>query len=430
MSTRSLADDPGNSVGPVDSVTKWSGHPAFEWLDAVWTGTWCYYFSASVILIGFWFSIGVVPGSYPTPNQPDSLAAACMRFDARHYQQIANSGYQYAPNARSTVAFFPLYPLCARLVARTFGIGTGEALLAVSNFCLVATFVLLARYVSVRLPSSAAGGAWIVWVFAVWPSTLFLRMPYSESLFALLSVLLLYGITRKWPLLVLSVVAGLLTAARPVGMAATFALACHVLLHGPGSRAARAARVLIYCPVACWGLLAYMAYQGMAFGDPLAFARTQAHWTYGSPEGIIDPGAKAIALLTLEPVIGVYDPESKRYWGHTAGPGGPVFSLAFWNPILFGLAVILVAFGAATRWITAPEWVFGAVALAVPYFMRAYEMSMASHARFAAVVVPAHMVAGRVLMTLPPAVSGAATGVLAVVLAFWTALFAAGYSFF
>lgn len=398
------------------------------WFAPALAGACAYYFSALVVLLGVEFGNDVLrPAAHPDQG-PADLASACVQFDGHHYHEIAERGYSYDPTARSTVAFFPAYPLAARAVAAALGCDMVTALLLTSNCAFLASLVVLARYCAVRR-AGPAEPTWALWALAACPATLFFRMAYAESLLVLTSLLVLYGVARRWPLLPLALCAGLASATRPVGIAVSAAFLWHAIRR-PGPWAIRLGRVALFGPVACWGLAAYMAYQAAAFGDPLAFARTQTHWTYRAPVEQPGPGEKARALARLEPIRGVYDPESGRYWGRTGGADNLLFNFSFWNPLLFGLAAGLVALGTACRWLTGPEAVFGAVALGVPYLTRAYEMSMASHGRFAAVVIPAALVAGRLLASLPPAATAGATAASSALLALWTALYVAGYSFF
>ncbi len=135
-------------------------------------------------------------------------------------------------------------------------------------------------------------------------------------------------------------------------------------------------------------------------------------------------------MLAGEPLWGVFTVDSLRYWTRIDRHGNPFFSMFFWNPILFVGTVVLVLFGAYRFWLSGPEVVLGLGLLAIPYLTRAYEMSMASHARFAAVVIPAYLVLGRLLPARPAWVPWSILGGLSMVLLAWSALFAAGYYFF
>src|SRR5207249_2578411 len=93
------------------------------------------------------------------------------------------------------------------------------------------------------------------------------------------------------------------------------------------------------------------------------------------------------SLVTLEPIRGVYDAHSPRFWGGAQTNENPLFNLSFWNPPLFIIAAALLALGACRRWLPGPEVVLGVGLLVIPYVTRAHEMSMGSHGRFGAVVI-------------------------------------------
>jgi Gpi18-like mannosyltransferase len=166
-------------------------------------------------------------------------AAQCFaRYDGQHYRYILEHGYTNSTASASNVAFFPLYPLLARAVALTIRVSSLQALLLVTHNALAAAFVLLWLYrypvgESVRTsqeesqrPGSVAetnctkrARNFAVLAFGLLPTTVFFRMAYTEALFVALSIAVLYGIVRRWPLAWLALLAGLATATRPVGVA-------------------------------------------------------------------------------------------------------------------------------------------------------------------------------------------------------------------
>jgi hypothetical protein len=172
-----------------------------------------------------------------------------------------------------------------------------------------------------------------------------------------------------------------------------------------------------------------MLYQQLAFATPWAFVQTQEHWTLGIPADR-SWQAKAESLLMLEPIWGVYEPGSRRDWENIRIPGSPSFNIMFWNPILFLLAAALLALGRWKRWLTGSEFVLFIGLLAIPYLTRAYEMSMASHARFAAVAVGQYLVIGRLCAHASTTLRLGLCGVLAAILSFSTALYAVNYPVF
>jgi hypothetical protein len=401
-----------------------------EIMDDVSSGLVFYYATSLVVGIGLLFGHDIVRGYPSVSSQPPRLIDTCLRFDGGIYLSIARDGYEYDPARCSNVAFFPAYPVLARSLTRFTGLRTESALVLVSNIFLAAAFIILAGYVRARGDNvPPAQVAWVLLAFGLYPTTFFFRMAYSESLFVACALLTLYGIAKKWPLVPLALVAGLTTATRPVGIAVTGAFLWHVL-GGPGRLSTRTARVIVSLPIACWGLLAYMGYQWGAFGTPFAFAQTQQHWTFPITEAKEDWPDKLLSLLTIEPIRGVFDPGSPRFWCALESNDDPLFSLSFWNPCLFVFTGGLVAFGAWRRWLTGPEIVLAVGLLVIPYVTRACEMSMRSQGRFAAVVIGYYLVLGKLLAAAPTPLAAVLTCLGAVMLALWTAMYSAGYMFF
>jgi len=401
-----------------------------------------YLLTAAPVLIGVVFAIDCVniPNKFAADPSPD-LTTACCRYDGIHYGGIVEEGYRYRKGKRSSVAFFPGYPLASRLVILLTESPVAAALLMTANIMLIGAFAAMSSYLQVRWPEAAPSDRHLVLaLLGVFPPTFFFRMGYSESTFLFFGAVFLNGIVRRWSLLSLALVAGVATGIRPVGVACTAAFVWHVISDSSlGTLSRRAFLVLTYLPIACWGLLAYMAYQEAAFGNALAFVETQDNWSYASPKRSEFSSEsdrlwdKVECLLTAEPVISVYDPDSPRFWKNRVKVSRNLdyllFVLYFWNPIIFGGAILLVLFGWYRRWLDRPETVLSLSLLMIPYVTRAYENSMASHARFAAVVIPAYLVAVKIIRPLPPWIVWAILALFTVMLMVWSALFAAGYDF-
>ena len=112
-------------------------------------------------------------------------------------------------------------------------------------------------------------------------------------------------------------------------------------------------------------------------------------------------GEKLLALASWEPIWSVYLPGTGGYWRGFGDQSLPIFNLQFMNPIYFVGTAALVGIGAWKRWLTCYEILMSVPLLAIPYVTRAYDNAMLSHARFAAVVFPAYIVAGHLLAKLP-----------------------------
>ena len=244
-------------------------------------------------------------------------------------------------------------------------------------------------------PLSAAGYA--VVAFGAFPTTFFFHMAYAESCFLFLAVLAMLSMERRWPLLAVAVIVGLATASRPVGVALVPVFWLHVWQRCPKWRGAFV-RWIALTPIALAGLIAYMAYQDAALGDPLAFAKTQEHWRR---RGHVSTGDKVIALLSYEPIWSVYESDSPAYWRRLDRRSPAVANLALANPIYFLLAVALVILGAWNRWLNSRETLLAALLILIPYITRSYEMCMLSQGRFMAVVFPIYLVMGHILSRIP-----------------------------
>lgn len=371
-------------------------------------GLLAYVLTSSVVILGVSFGHQFVapPDERPRRSLRDGFSAQ----DGGWYKTIATSGYSYDPNRRSVVAFFPLFPLLGAAVIRLTGLEPTWALLVVSHACLAASFVVAAVYLRGRWPSAdQTTTSLTLLALGLMPATLFFRMAYSESTFLLLSLLFLLGIQRGCPWLVVALIAGLASASRPVGVALLPPLLLYVWRRCP-SRSCFLSRAALAAPLGCWGLLAYAAYQYAQYGDPLAFAKTQTHWGSSAPS----LAEKLLALSSYQPIWEIFLREPVAAWS--------VFTWEQVNPVYFVASVALVVFGAWRGWLNAYETSLAGMLLFIPYLTRAYEMNMASSARFAAVVFPVYLVLGEVLSRLPLIVSVALLGISSFFLGSFSAL--------
>jgi hypothetical protein len=391
-------------------------------LSPTLSGLSCYALTSTVVVLGVVFGHRFVDVHVDAHvSRSGSLVNAFANQDGGWYKQIVTNGYFYNPEKESTVAFFPLYPLLAASLIRITGLGPEAALLVVAHACLAAAFVLMAVYVRHRFPTSPpAVGDYVLLSLGLMPATLFFRMAYSESLFVLLSILALLAMARRWPLLVVAAIVGLTTAARPVGVAllAPFLLHCW---HRSSTRREFVIKTALLFPVACWGIAGYALYQAVRFGAPLAFVQTQSNWGR-SADSLSE---KLLSLLSYEPIWQVYDRVSPFYWGaQEPYPPNPFFCWSAVNPLYFVVTLILILFGACKRWLSSYETLLALALLLIPYFTRAYEMAMASQARFAAAVFPVYLVLGNILARLPGPLPGGILGMSAFYLGVFSALFA------
>ncbi len=392
-----------------------------------------YCLASAVAVIGVLLGLSVVK-EYSVPRPPqgvplygDEFLDTLTQADGQYYLEIAASGYRYDPNWPSSVAFFPVYPLLVRCVFRLTGMPIALAGLLVSQTFLVGAFVLLFAYVRERYVDAPEQLApYVVLAFGFFPTTMFLRLTYTEPLFIALAILVLYGIQRKWSVFVVALIIGLATATRPVGVALVLPFVLDVWRRN-GFGWKTVGRLACLVPLALWGLLAYMVFLYLEFGDPLVYVKAQQEQWLARPP--FEFGEKLRALITLEPIWSVYQPSSPAYWKHIVPePAAPLFNIQCANPIHYVLAIGLIILGAAKRWLSCYETLLAGGLLFIPYVTRSYEMCMVSHGRFVAVVFPVYLVLGNVLCRSSKPLAGGILALFALYLTIYAAFFAAGYS--
>ncbi len=388
-----------------------------------------YYVTGAIVFLGMLFGNDFVKRPQNTPQaQHGTILASFCHYDALHYASICVSGYTYNPSQGSEVAFFPAYPLLARGIMKATNCRVEWALLITSHLALVGSFISLHSYTRRRFPEVCDSTLpWnVLLAFGLVPTTFFFRMAYSESIFLFASIWTLLAMESRKSIIWVAILCGLTTATRPVGIAFLPAFLWHWWQRADNRRAFFA-HALYLVPLACWGLLAYMTYQYLAFGDPLAFAKVQQHWR-SHADAPLD--VKAWSLLILEPLWAMFLPSSERYWSYHERHYAPFFSLVVANPIYFALTASLIVVGAVKRWLNGCEILLATGLIFIPYITRGYDNSMLSTGRFAAAVLPAYFVLGQLLHRAP---AGAATVFAAVggfMLGSYSALFAAGYALF
>jgi hypothetical protein len=423
-------------------------HDCIVWLS-------CAAITSCAALIGVSFGKTFLHDRHPDSSVVNSLS----NWDGEFFNKIVDDGYFYDPRRGSTVAFYPAFPLVGKAVAGVSGLSSAAALAIVANVCCLGAFVLMGVYLRGRLRQGGTltpalsqrerekerphpgplpvgegellrSGAdsdietFTLLAMGLLPTTFFFRMAYTESMFLCAANLAMLVIARRWPLPLVAALVGLATATRPVGVALLLPLVWYVWQISATKRQF-ALRLAYALPLGCWGLIAFMVYQYLKFGEPFAFVLTQKDWHIRSVGTF---GDKLISLASWEPIWGAYVPSSPGYFREPEGIACPLFSLQAANPIyLVGSAGLIVA-GAWKRWLTTPEVLFSAAAIAIPYLTRGYEMCMASQGRFAAVAFPVYIVLGHLLARLPTVVAGAILAFSAFLMAVYAALFAAGYS--
>jgi hypothetical protein len=339
--------------------------------------------------------------THPFGGAGDALFSPLARWDAAWYLDIAASGYPAADAARP--AFFPLYPLLVRVVGELGG-GTPGALLiaayAVSLLALLAALVLLHRLTELELGRPVARSTLLL--LSVFPASLFLGAPYSESLFLLCAVGAFLA-ARHDRFALAGLAAAAASATRSAGVLLLVPLAL-LYLYGPrGGRTPAAEharpgpgglrpryplrRDAAWLALAPAGLAIYALGLGLAHGDPLAFATAQELWgrELGGPLAGVWEGARAGAQGAWTLVAGSSAEAA-------ASPiGDPARIAALDVALLATLVLALVATVGVLRRLPLAygAWIVAALALALSYPVQAQPLM--SLPRFVAVLFPLFM---------------------------------------
>ena len=224
----------------------------------------------------------VPPHVYPVqPVDIVGLLTSWNHWDAVHYTQIAQSGYQ---NIFDT-AFFPLFPLLIKGGALLIGnhgyIAIGMIL---SNLALLGALFVLYQIATDMLGEQVGRRA--ILYLCIFPTAFFFFAPYNESLFLLLTSSAFLALRRqKWWL------------AGALGLFAALTRSAGLLLVFPYLYELWVARKNMaddeqsafhkiwqslpkLLPVALipLGTIIYAFYCWRVFHDPLAFSTVQSHW--------------------------------------------------------------------------------------------------------------------------------------------------------
>jgi Mannosyltransferase (PIG-V) len=272
------------------------------------------------------YVVGAIVALLWTQTRPafgNLLFGVFAHWDAGWFLGISH--YGYPKGSTQSAAFFPLYPLCVRVLA----------------------FVLrshLAAGVVISLASAAGAAALLyrlsrsrdaVLLLALYPIAYVFTSVYSDALFLLL-VLAAFDAAVRGRSLAAGIFGGLAVATRLLGLALLPALLVLLWRRGP-----RALAPLLLLPAA---LAAYMAYLHEHYGDALAFSHAESvFWQRHTPalgplEGLWDAARSAkqgLGQLVLHlPADGHYTRIDK--W-------------ATWNVVQFVLLVL-------AAWLTWVVW--------------------------------------------------------------------------
>jgi hypothetical protein len=240
--------------------------------------------SVHVVLKGATFLANLLfpaarPRPFPLPFAAERFAETFAAWDSGWYFDIAQRGYYYSAGGQSSIAFFPLYPLLMRALARPFG-GSDRALwlsgMVLSAVCLWAGLAVLHRLTEWTYGAREPARRAALYV-AVFPFAYFFTQVYTESLFLLTTVSAVAAASRsRWGWA--GVFGALATLVRPNGILIGVPLGLMALLDRPRvPDLLRRGAALALLPLAMAG---FCAFAWRLSGDPLGWLRAQDQWGY------------------------------------------------------------------------------------------------------------------------------------------------------
>jgi hypothetical protein len=325
-----------------------------------------------------------LPGADPAgdPLEPPGFLNYWAHWDGAWYSEVAMEGY--GARAPESTAFFPLYPLLARLVSVLPG---GPAVCGVLISLLCTAFALFFVYrIAENLYGVRAARASTL-ALAFFPTAFFLNAVYTEALFLALTAGAVWAARVRGNLLLAGVFGALAAATRNLGVL----LLIPLFFEWMRRRRRLGFRGLAGLVLVPAGLVAYAVFLRQRFGDPLVFARQQnAYWE----RELTGP------LTTLgrawhdagEGMKYVLDP-STLFLGAPAGPSleaSNTLNLAF---LVFFLLVMLVGLA-----VLPPELsVYALLIVLLPVLTPAPEFPLMSLPRFVLGAFPVFLVLGYLL---------------------------------
>ena len=291
-----------------------------------------------------------------------NLRQTVARGDASWYCAISEDGYERQPfdsSVQRKWAFFPLYPIVLRIARILTGECFGTGVFLSNLFFFLALVFLHKLTLEWGFDSETANRA--LFYLAVYPTSYFFSLPFTESLFLLLTVSSFLAARReRW--LLTGILGALASATRSGGVLLFPALALYSILRYRTWRPKEMLPLLLI-PV---GLVAFMILLWRLTGNPLAFKDVQVAW-HRQPTFFIS---------TL--------------WEYLRNYRDVAFA---WNLVALNFAAVLWVLGCGLFLLKRREWVFSLYTFTM-LFLPLSTSSLQSVTRYTSVIFPIFIVFG------------------------------------
>lgn len=194
-----------------------------------------------------------------------------VHWDSFWYLKIANEGYQYIPGQMNSITFFPLYPILIWILSTIFSPALAGWIISIIAFGLGLYF--LNRLVKEFHPEINPTEPIIL--LLIFPTAFFLNSVYTESLFLSLSIIFFYYLFKK-KYIMAALFLSFASLCRINGLF-LFVPFIYEYLRTYGYKRFFNLNLLSYL-IAPLGILSFLFYQFIKFGEPLAFLKSQMQW--------------------------------------------------------------------------------------------------------------------------------------------------------
>lgn len=336
----------------------------------------------------------VVPTSsfqHRTSDVPSGSLNIWTHWDGELYVALAQDGYLQPPRYIPP-AFFPMYPLLVRSFTELSGGPISEEALSQCGPLLSLLLLPFAFYFIYEIAREGWGervAKGTTLSLAFFPTTFFLNAAYTESLFLALSAGSLWAMRVKGNLIFACILAGFAAATRNVGIFLVVPL-IYDWIKGGGIERGRDRWRGAYLALAPSGLIIYMGYLWLGFGDPVLFYSAQKNW------GRQATGPLATATTAWESAV-----EGARTLRDPALWAGPTLqNLAdhlegadsFFNLVFFVFAVVVLLAG--MRKLPLSLTIYGFLLVAPAALFGTPENSLMSTPRYVLMAFPIFIVLG------------------------------------
>lgn len=225
------------------------------------------FFSTRIAL----FLLALLFMGFADPGRNIKLAEAFSAWDGQWYLRIAKEGYHWnGPDIQANVAFFPLYPLVAKIVSLIFG-NLEFSFFVVSHISFFIFLIFLYKIAKEHFGRDICFRA--IWYLSIFPLSFVFSIFYSESLFLMLSSGAIYfAYRKKWTVAVLFSIFATLTKLAGLVLLPTLFF-CYLRINKKYKLSD-----LIQMMIIPLGTLLFSVYLHFKVGDLLAFLHVLKAW--------------------------------------------------------------------------------------------------------------------------------------------------------